>query len=436
MWQQISRIDSIGRTEIIETCGGTELEGLLVDARTLAKLLTTIRRSLLSVSTSISCPRISPLYIALVHDAICTDVTAASARGFLLFVVLGICLMVMVSLRAAWLQVILKEKVYHDEMDIAENMILDEHEEYLAYISRYKHEWEEYRGFDGNELDCELKEDEEGWASSRGSSSDPGEEEVEDFGASFGTVEDEGSDNKSDATEESNGFQVMIIETRETCSMDGRSPSSQAHFELPKQPFSEPVGQMETIKSVHVVQSPIRPPPPPPPPQNPEFRVRRAAVRSKSNNSSQQGPRSFFEKYSIENGPGTAPPTQEAVPSCPAEVPDRAVDPPERGSSFFDRYGLKRGGHGVSRSTQSVGPSSPRPSFDPPARGPSLGRLSTLSGRPFFKATPAVTTKTTTTTTTIGAAEDGGGVGEEVEIELKTVTLLSNEEDGGSQHSL
>jgi len=79
--------------------------------------------------------------------------------------------MVMISLRAAWLQVISKEKVYHDEMDIAENMILDEHEEYLAYISRYKHEWEEYRGFDGNELASELKENEEGWVSSRDSSS-------------------------------------------------------------------------------------------------------------------------------------------------------------------------------------------------------------------------------------------------------------------------
>ena len=411
----MSRIDSIGRTEILETCGGTELEGLLVDARTLAKLLTTIRRSLLSASTSISCPRINPLYISLVHDAICTDTAAASARGFILFVILGICLMVMISLRAAWLQVISKEKVYHDEMDIAENMILDEHEEYLAYISRYKHEWEEYRGFDGNELESELKENEEGWASSRDSSTGPIEDEVADIGAFFGAVDDEGSDNQSHSTEASNGFQVMIIETRETCSMDGRSPSSQVHFELPKQSSSVPVGQqVDTVKGAQVVKSPIRPPPPPPPPppQNPDFRVRRAPVRSTSNNVSQEGPRSFFEKYSIENGSLTStPPAKDVVPSSPADMPDRAVDPPERGSSFFDRYGLKRGGH-VTRS-KSVGPSSPRPSFDPPARGPNLGRLP--SGRPFFKATPA-------------------GSGEEVEIELKNSSLLSKED--GSQHSL
>lgn len=41
-----------------------------------------------------------------------------------------------------------RKKNYHDETDVAENMVLDEHEEYLAYISRYKHEWQEYEGFE------------------------------------------------------------------------------------------------------------------------------------------------------------------------------------------------------------------------------------------------------------------------------------------------
>jgi hypothetical protein len=31
---------------------------------------------------------------------------------------------------------------------VADNMIMDEHEEYLAYISKYKHEWQEYKGID------------------------------------------------------------------------------------------------------------------------------------------------------------------------------------------------------------------------------------------------------------------------------------------------
>jgi hypothetical protein len=38
-----------------------------------------------------------------------------------------------------------EDKVY-DENEAAENMVLDEHEEYLAYISKYKHEWEDYEG--------------------------------------------------------------------------------------------------------------------------------------------------------------------------------------------------------------------------------------------------------------------------------------------------
>lgn len=55
--------------------------------------------------------------------------------------------MVLISLRASWRHRIAEEKIYHDENEVAENMILDEHEEYLRYISRYKHEWQEYNGF-------------------------------------------------------------------------------------------------------------------------------------------------------------------------------------------------------------------------------------------------------------------------------------------------
>lgn len=64
-----------------------------------------------------------------------------------MFLVLAISTMIMISLRASWLQSIEEEKVYDDEDDIAENMVVNEHEEYLAYISRYKHEWQEYKGF-------------------------------------------------------------------------------------------------------------------------------------------------------------------------------------------------------------------------------------------------------------------------------------------------
>jgi hypothetical protein len=62
---------------------------------------------------------------------------------------LFICLMVLITLRAAWLHqgdtARDCDKVYN-ENEVAENMVLDEYEEYLAYISKYKHEWEDYEG--------------------------------------------------------------------------------------------------------------------------------------------------------------------------------------------------------------------------------------------------------------------------------------------------
>jgi hypothetical protein len=77
-----------------------------------------------------------------------------------MFLIVAICVMVMITLRASWLRHIEEEKVYHDEDEVAENMILDEHEEYLAYISRYKHEWQEYGGFEENGVDDGYLDDE------------------------------------------------------------------------------------------------------------------------------------------------------------------------------------------------------------------------------------------------------------------------------------
>jgi hypothetical protein len=424
LWQLVSRVDSIGRSQVIATCGGTELEGLLLDARTLAKLLTTIRRSLDSASISISCPRINPLYISLVHDTICTEATAASARGFIFFLVLGVSLMTMVSLRAAWLQVIPEEKVYHEEMDMAENMILDEHEEYLAYISKYKHEWEEYRGFDEKELESPYNEDdEEGWSSAPGSSSAP-DDDAEDDGEYFGSSPDAAS----------SGFQVIIIPTGDSavCSMDEyMSPNHSVAktiasneeviqddlFKDARPPPQNPDFKIHraAVRSKSTASQPSRPGRsffdkfgiatdqkspvgvPPPPPENPEPGVHRAAVRSKSDATQPSRPgRSFFDKFAIE--PGHGAPDKGVDPSA---LPSR-LDPPDRSGSFFTRYGIEPG---QSARAKSVGPSSPRPSFDPPARGPSLGRLP--SGRPFFKAT----------FTEHGDTEHG-----EIEIELKTST--------------
>ena len=141
-------MDSIGRSKLADQCGSESLEDLFAGARNLAKLLTATRRALDSASDSLECSRIYPIYTQLAHDMLCTDVASGTAIGFVLFLVLTISTMTLISLRASWLQNVQEEKVYHDEDEVAENMILDEHEEYLAYLSRYKHEWQEYNGID------------------------------------------------------------------------------------------------------------------------------------------------------------------------------------------------------------------------------------------------------------------------------------------------
>jgi hypothetical protein len=103
---------------------------------------------------------INPIYAEAAHVTICTSALKSTVNGFILFLVLSICIMVMISLRASWLRHIEEEKVYHDEDEVAENMILDEHEEYLAYISKYKHEWQEYEGFEEDGADHDYEEEE------------------------------------------------------------------------------------------------------------------------------------------------------------------------------------------------------------------------------------------------------------------------------------
>eukprot|EP00536_Pseudo-nitzschia_multiseries_P013277 jgi/Psemu1/68645/estExt_Genemark1.C_5550008 len=149
IWRQVSKIDSVGRADVVEKCGNTEeFQEMLTGARDLAMLLTNIRRELSSLAKSIGCDSVHPIYTEVSHDIVCTETLSASAYGFLMFLIIWICLMTMISLRASWLGNIEGEKVYHDETEVAENMVVDEHEEYLAYISRYKHEWQEYEGFE------------------------------------------------------------------------------------------------------------------------------------------------------------------------------------------------------------------------------------------------------------------------------------------------
>lgn len=149
LWNQLSLVEATGRNNLVEACGSSNIDNFLSNVRDLATLLTSILKSVESTQSSLSCENINPMYVEVVHESICSDATSAVAWGFLFFLVIGVCTMCMVTLRAAWRHPVTETKVL-DECEVAENMIVDEHEEYLAYISKYKHEWQEYNGFDGN----------------------------------------------------------------------------------------------------------------------------------------------------------------------------------------------------------------------------------------------------------------------------------------------
>ena len=159
IWRQMSLVDSIGRSNLESQCGSNRLEDLMSGARNLADLLTAIRLALVSATDSLACQRINPIYDQAVHRTACTNTASAAAYGFILFFVLSVSLMTIISLRAAWLRSIEELKVYHDEDEVVENMIVDEHEEYLAYISKYKHEWQEYGGIDKTALGQSQEEE-------------------------------------------------------------------------------------------------------------------------------------------------------------------------------------------------------------------------------------------------------------------------------------
>jgi hypothetical protein len=149
IWHTISVADSVGREELSSKCGN-DVEPLLDAARNLARSLTWTRKALISAIGSLKCGPIHEIYVEAIHQSFCQEGGEGVAWAFILFSVVGIGAMVMVSLRSSLYNHVGEEEVY-DENDEVDNMILNEHEEYLAYISKYKHEWEEYRGMNATE---------------------------------------------------------------------------------------------------------------------------------------------------------------------------------------------------------------------------------------------------------------------------------------------
>ena len=150
IWRHLSTLDSAGRSEVEAACGhslGSQLES----AQKLAKGLTSIRNALDSAAGSLQCDVVNPIYITAIHDGFCDEAAGGAAWTFLFLFFISITIMMMISLRSTWYYEFSEEKVF-DESEIAENMVVNEHEEYLAYISKFKHEWQEYRGFNSGSL--------------------------------------------------------------------------------------------------------------------------------------------------------------------------------------------------------------------------------------------------------------------------------------------
>lgn len=260
IWRQMSQIDSLGRSQVIAKCGdGEAFSDMLDGARNLAKLLTAIRRSLSSTERALQCNKINPIYTEAAHVIICTSALKSTVNGWILFLVVSICVMAMISLRASWLRHIEEEKVYHDEDEVAENMILDEHEEYLAYISKYKHEWQEYGGFD---KDGEAYHDEDSYYDDDDVDSynnDVFEESSDVSGLDNGSV-----NFGADPPTESYGYDTAV---------DGlRYASDNVYFQSLSTPKSEDDPQRVLPKELLASPSLLLPPPPPPPPMNPQHR--------------------------------------------------------------------------------------------------------------------------------------------------------------------
>lgn len=143
-------VDTVGKDQVGSTCSnGNSGEDNYFFALLprLVQHYSSIQFSLDDLADTLACEDTHRLFDDIVNEALCTEIASALSWGCILFGLLGVSSMVVVSLRAAWRHHVVEDRIY-DESEVAENMILDEHEEYLVYISKFRHEWEEYQGVD------------------------------------------------------------------------------------------------------------------------------------------------------------------------------------------------------------------------------------------------------------------------------------------------
>eukprot|EP00547_Thalassionema_nitzschioides_P011092 CAMPEP_0194259380 /NCGR_PEP_ID=MMETSP0158-20130606/43430_1 /TAXON_ID=33649 /ORGANISM="Thalassionema nitzschioides, Strain L26-B" /LENGTH=612 /DNA_ID=CAMNT_0038999155 /DNA_START=572 /DNA_END=2407 /DNA_ORIENTATION=+ len=156
-WKELSNIDEIGRQHFESVCGHP-LDGFLSVAYDVTKSFSTIRTSLDNTKNALNCTKINPIYSGVVHDEVCGEIVTGLGVGFVWLLLLSICLMVMLSLRASWLQEIEQSDRSATVYDEGEEVLIhDEYEEYLQYISKYKHEWEVYEGINSGSVEGDSK---------------------------------------------------------------------------------------------------------------------------------------------------------------------------------------------------------------------------------------------------------------------------------------
>jgi len=151
IWREISRIEGIGRDHFEAVCG-SPLDEFLGVAHEVTRSFSGIRKALKNTKDALDCSKINPIYTELIHEELCGEIANGLGIGFIWLLMLSICLMVVLSLRAAWrhdtTQESDKSDTVYDEGE--EVMFHDEYEEYLEYISKYKHEWEVYEGIESD----------------------------------------------------------------------------------------------------------------------------------------------------------------------------------------------------------------------------------------------------------------------------------------------
>jgi hypothetical protein len=178
----------------------------------------------------LSCTTVQPIYAHLVNKSICSDSMGAVAWSFLMFLLLGVTTAILITLRASWTQPIQEQKIFA-EKEVAENMIVNEHEEYLAYISKYKHEWQEYSGIDSALPDVPGLTDAVG-SHSLGSMGEPTEDQSVDADSAV----------QAECHELKDAFDPYTISESQSVSTIGdvSFPSLRSHQESNKQRHSTP----------------------------------------------------------------------------------------------------------------------------------------------------------------------------------------------------